>query len=60
MPRSATEMRPCFSGPAEITPFESPVEELTRLTPIEMIGGYFRTVGLSRRAGTTRKRITLK
>jgi acetoacetate decarboxylase len=47
------EVGPCFAGEAALELFDSPVEELTRLAPREMIGGYWRTVGTSWRGGTT-------
>ena len=39
------EVGPCYAGDATIELHESPVEELTRLAPIEMIGGYWQEVG---------------
>lgn len=50
------EVGPCFAGAATIELYESPVEELTRLQPIEMIGGYWREVGTSWNGGTTLER----
>ena len=47
------ELGPAFRGDASIRLFDSPVEELTRLEPVEMIGGYWRRVGTSWREGTT-------
>lgn len=47
------EVGPTYSGDATIRLFDSPVEELTRLHPLETIGGYWREVGTSWRAGTT-------
>lgn len=47
------ELGPVYSGDAEIDLFESPTEELHRLAPIEMIGGYWRLVGTSWAGGTT-------
>jgi acetoacetate decarboxylase len=47
-----------FTGTAELDVFDSPVEELTRLAPREMIAGYWREVGTSWRAGTTLERGT--
>ena len=38
---------------ATIELHESPVEELTRLAPVEMIGGYWQEVGTNWRGGTT-------
>jgi hypothetical protein len=45
-----------FVGDFDLSLFESPVEELTRLAPIETIAGYWREVGVSWRAGTTLER----
>ncbi len=53
------ELGPCFSGDASISLYESPVEELTRLQPTEMIGGYWREVGTSWNGGTTLERHNL-
>lgn len=50
------EVGPTFSGDAEIDLFDSPLEELTKLEPIEMIGGYWRSVGTSWKEGTTLER----
>jgi len=50
------EVGPCFGGEATIALHESPVEELTRLAPVEMIGGYWQEVGTNWRAGTTLER----
>jgi acetoacetate decarboxylase len=47
------DIGPCFAGEATLAVYDSPVEELTRLAPHEMIGGYWRTVGTSWRGGTT-------
>jgi hypothetical protein len=41
-----------WGGDAEVTFFDSPVEELTRLRPVEMIGGYYRSVGVTWGEGT--------
>ena len=48
-----TDLGPCYGGEATITFHESPVEELTRLEPTEMIGGYWREVGTSWNGGVT-------
>ena len=53
------EVGPCYSGDATIAFHESPVEELTRIAPIEMIGGFWREVGTSWREGTTLARTNL-
>jgi acetoacetate decarboxylase len=47
------ELGPAFRGDAELTLFDSPVEELTRLAPREMIAGYWRSVGTTFTGGTT-------
>ena len=52
------EVGPCYSGDATLDLHESPVEELTRLAPVEMIGGYWQEVGTNWRAGTTLERAT--
>jgi acetoacetate decarboxylase len=46
------ELGQAWKGEAQITINESPVEELSRLTPIEMIGGYWRSVGTTFVGGT--------
>jgi hypothetical protein len=51
-----TELGPCYGGEATIALVDSPVEELTRLRPIEMIGGHRREVGTSWNGGTTLER----
>jgi hypothetical protein len=53
------EVGPCFAGDATIAMYDSPVEELTRLAPIETIGGFWREVGTSWRRGTTLERHNL-
>ena len=47
------DLGPVYSGDAELILPESPTEELHRLQPIEMIGGYYRQVGNSMASGTT-------
>lgn len=47
------ELGPAFSGEAELELFDSPVEELGRIAPREMIGGYWRSVGTTFAGGTT-------
>jgi hypothetical protein len=42
-----------YRGSATLELFESPTEELATLAPIEIIGGYFRTVGTTFNGGTT-------
>ena len=54
------EVGPCYAGDATIAFHESPVEELTRLAPEEMIGGYWQEVGTNWRAGTTLERQNLR
>jgi acetoacetate decarboxylase len=39
------ELGQAWRGDAEVTLFDSPVEELARLAPIEVLGGYWRSVG---------------
>ena len=51
-----TESGPAFRGEATLEVFDSPTEELTRLAPQEMIGGYWRSVGTSWNGGTTLER----
>ena len=53
------EVGRCFTGDATISLYDSPVEELTRLAPIEMIGGFWREVGVSWNGGTTLERNNL-
>jgi hypothetical protein len=36
-----------WQGDAELTFYDSPVEELTRIAPREMIGAYHRSVGVT-------------
>jgi acetoacetate decarboxylase len=47
------ELGPAFRGDAELELFDSPVEELRRIAPREMIGGYWRSVGTTFAGGTT-------
>jgi acetoacetate decarboxylase len=47
------ELGPAFTGEVTVTLHPSPVEELTRLAPQEMIAGYWRSVATSWRGGTT-------
>lgn len=47
------ELGPVHSGEGELDLFDAPTEELTRLAPLEMIGGYYRRVATSWRSGTT-------
>ena len=47
------ELGPAWNGEASLELFESPTEELAQLAPIEIIGGYFRSVGTTFAGGTT-------
>lgn len=47
------ELGPVFSGDAELDIHPNPTEELDRMAPIEIIGGYYRQVGNSMAGGTT-------
>ncbi|MGB1630115.1 MAG: acetoacetate decarboxylase family protein [Acidimicrobiales bacterium] len=47
------EAGPVYAGDATLELLDAPTEELTRLAPFEIIGGYFRQVGQSMHAGTT-------
>lgn len=47
------ELGPAWTGDAELSLFDSPTEELTRLAPQEVIGGYWRSVGTTFVGGTT-------
>ncbi len=49
----------CFKGTFDINLYDSPVEELTRLRPKEIIAGYWHEVGVSWKEGTTLKRNNL-
>ena len=42
-----------YSGTAELEIFDHPTEELARLEPFEVIGGYYRQVGISMAGGAT-------
>lgn len=46
------EVGPAWTGEAAIELFDSPVEELARLRPTEMIAGYWRSVGATWNGGT--------
>ena len=50
------EVGSCFTGDATLQLHDSPVEELTRLAPMEMIAGFWREVGTSWNGGTTLER----
>ena len=47
------DLGPVYCGDAELQLPECPTEELHRLAPVEMIGGYYRQVGMSMASGTT-------
>ena len=47
------ELGPVYAGDAELEIFDNPTEELSRLAPFEVIGGYYRQVGNSMGGGTT-------
>ena len=46
------EAGPVWGGRAEISVFDAPSEELAELRPLEMIAGYYRSVGVSWDGGT--------
>jgi acetoacetate decarboxylase len=46
------DLSPVWGGDSELHLFESPTEELTALAPREMIGSYYRSVGVSWNGGT--------
>lgn len=48
-----------FTGTFDLSLFDSPTEELTRLAPRELIAGYWREVGVSWKGGTTLERTVL-
>jgi hypothetical protein len=47
------DLGPVWGGTATLELFDSPSEELSRLAPREIIGGYFRSVGTTFAGGTT-------
>ena len=47
------ELGPVYAGDAELDIFDNPTEELSRLAPFEVIGGYYRQVANSMAGGTT-------
>ncbi len=47
------DVGPVYEGEAKLEIFDNPTEELDRLRPQEMIGAYYRQVGISMGAGTT-------
>lgn len=48
-----------FKGDFSLHLFDSPVEELTRLEPLENIAGYWREIAFSWKSGTTLRRVNL-
>jgi acetoacetate decarboxylase len=50
------EVADVWAAAADIELFDAPTEEIARLEPIEVIGGYFHRVGVSWRGGTTLRR----
>jgi acetoacetate decarboxylase len=55
---SESEAGPAWSGDAELRIFESPTEELDRLRIDEIIGGYYRQVGVVWNGGRTLETLT--
>lgn len=53
------ELGRCFKGDFDLELFDSPVEELIRLKPVEKIAGYWHEVGVTWRRGSTLKRDNL-
>lgn len=53
------QMGRCFKGDFDLALFDSPVEELADIRPIEKIGAYWHEVGVSWKAGTTLARNNL-
>jgi hypothetical protein len=49
---------PAWRGDVELRLFESPTEELARLEVQEVIGGYYRQVGVQWNGGSTLARLT--
>lgn len=47
------EIADVWAGAANIRLYDSPTEELSLLTPLEVIGGFYHRVGVSWRGGTT-------
>jgi acetoacetate decarboxylase len=47
-----------WAGDAELRLFDAPTEELSRLSVEEIIGGYYRQVGVVWNGGTTLARLT--
>jgi len=55
---AAFEAGPAWSGDVELELFDSPTEELSRLTVDEIIGGYYRQVGVKWDGGSTLATLT--
>lgn len=53
------EVGRCFTGEFDLAYFDSPVEELLDIQPVEKIAGYWHEIGVSWRAGTTLSRHNL-
>jgi len=47
------DLGPVWGGEATLELFDSPSEEVQRLAPVEILGGYFRSVGTTFAGGTT-------
>ncbi|MGH3732903.1 MAG: acetoacetate decarboxylase family protein [Acidimicrobiales bacterium] len=47
------DVGPAYAGAATLELFDSPSEELVTLAPVEILGGYFRSVGTTFNGGTT-------
>jgi hypothetical protein len=47
------DLGPAYGGSATLEFFDSPTEELLTITPREILGGYFRSVGSTFNGGTT-------
>jgi len=47
------DLGPAYVGEATLTLFDSPTEELASLAPLEILGGYFRSVGSTFAGGRT-------
>ena len=55
---SEFEAGPAWSGDAELRLFDSPTEELSHLSVEEIIGGYYRQVGVVWNGGRTLATLT--
>lgn len=56
MSATDVEVGSTWAGEPELCLYDSPTEEHFRLEPLEMIGGYWRNVGMTWRGGTTLER----